>query len=95
MSQTNNRNIHPEQQDQILFAILVQHHQQIALKGLGEEQDSAAKAGKRDLSTVKYAIDTLSMLETFTAGNLTEEMSEYLSKTLDSLRLKYEGANNS
>ncbi len=95
MSQTNDRNVSPEQQDQILFMMLVQQHQQIALMGLGEQENPTTKTKERDLKAVKYAIDTLTMLEKFTAGNLTKEMSGYLTETLKSLRLKYVDANKS
>jgi hypothetical protein len=93
MSQTNDRNVSPEQQDQILFMMLVQQHQQIALMGLGEQENPTTGNKERDLKAVKYAIDTLNMLEKFTDGNLTKEMSGYLTETLKSLRLKYVDAN--
>jgi hypothetical protein len=93
MAQNNDSNISPDQQDQILFMMLVQQHQQIALMGLGDQENPTTGKKEKDLKAVKYAIDTLTMLEKFTAGNLTKEMSGYLTETLKSLRLKYVDAN--
>ncbi len=93
MTQNNDGTVKPEQQDQILFMMLVQQHQQIARMGLGEQENPTTGKKEKDLKAVKYAIDTLTMLEKFTAGNLTKEMSGYLTDTLRSLRLKYVDAN--
>lgn len=95
MSQNNDKTVGPEQQDQILFMMLVQQHQQIAMMGLGELENPATGKKAKDLKAVKYAIDTLNMLEKYTSGNLTKEMSGYLSETLKSLRLRYVDANKS
>ncbi len=93
MSQNNDKTVSPEQQDQILFMMLVQQHQQIAQMGLGEQENPATGKKEKDLKAVKYAIDTLTMLEKYTSGNLSKEMSGYLTETLKSLRLKYVDAN--
>ena len=93
MSENNDRTVSPEQQDQILFMMLVQQHQQIAQMGLGDLENPATGKKEKDLKAVKYAIDTLTMLEKFTSGNLSKEMSGYLTETLKSLRLKYVDAN--
>ncbi len=81
--------VSPEQQDQVLFMMLVQQHQQIGMMGLGEQENPTTGKKEKDLKAVKYAVDTLNMLEKYTAGNLTEEMSKYLSATLQSLKEKY------
>lgn len=94
MTDNNNKNISPDKQDQILFMMLVQQHQQIALMGMGElENPSTGRRGK-DLKSVKYAIDTIAMLEKLTSGNLTREMSEYLTNILRSLREKFAESNS-
>ena len=89
MTDNNSKNISPEKQDQILFMMLVQQHQQIALMGLGELENPTTGKREKDLKSVKYAIDTLAMLEKFTSGNLSGEMTDYLTNILGSLRRKF------
>lgn len=84
-----------EKQDQVLFIMLIQQHQKIALMGLGEQENTTTGKKEKDLKAVKYAIDTLSMLEKYMAGNLTSEMSDYLDSTLKELRDKYTHAERS
>lgn len=84
-----------EKQDQVLFIMLIQQHQKIALMGLGEQENLTTGKKQKDLKAVKYAIDTLSMLEKFMNGNLTSEMSDYLETTLKELRDKYTYAERS
>lgn len=79
----------PDQQQQLLFMMLIQQHEQIAMMGMGKTVNPATEKAERDLKAAKYAIDTLVMLEKFTAGNLTKEMSSYLKQTLTRLRLNY------
>ncbi|MDG5768257.1 DUF1844 domain-containing protein [Balneolales bacterium ANBcel1] len=89
MSENESGKVTPEQQDQVLFMMLVQQHQQIAMMGLGEMENPATGKKSRDPKAVKYAVDTLNMLQKFTSGNLTDEMSSYLSDTLKTMRNKY------
>ncbi len=89
MSEKESPKVSPEQQDQVLFMMLVQQHQQIAMMGLGEQENPTTGKKEKDLKAVKYAVDTLTMLEKYTAGNLTEDMSRYLTDTLKALRSKY------
>jgi hypothetical protein len=89
MSGKEGNNINIEKQDQVLFIMLIQQHQKIALMGLGEQENPATGKIEKDLNAVKYAIDTISMLQKFMAGNLTPEMSGYLESTLNDLRDKY------
>ncbi|SRR6056300_623142 len=79
----------PEQKQQFLFMMLVQQHQQIAMVGLGEEENPATQQKEKDRSSAQYAIDTLEMLEAMTDGNRTKEMSDYLTSVLSQLRLKF------
>ena len=85
----NRDNLNEEQQEQLLFMMLVQQHQQIAMMGLGKIQNPATQEIEKDLSSAKYSIDTLSMLKNFTEGNLSEEAESYLEQTLTNLILNY------
>lgn len=78
-----------EQQDQLLFMMLIQQNEQIALMGLGKEKNPASDKIEKDLKTAKFAIDTLRMLEKYTNNNIDKEMKEYLTKTLSNLRISY------
>jgi len=86
---SNSEKLNPDQQQQLLFMMLVQQHEQIAMMGLGKIKNPATDKIDRDLKSAKFAIDTLVMLEKFTAGNLTKEMKDFLSQTLTNLRLNY------
>ncbi len=85
----NTDNLNPEQQDQLLCMMLIQQHQQIGMMGLGKLKNPATNEIDRDLSSAKYAIDTLSMLEKYTKGNLPKEIKGFLDQTLTNLRLNY------
>ncbi|PKD45295.1 DUF1844 domain-containing protein [Rhodohalobacter barkolensis] len=92
MSKENQKtpdNLSPEQQQQLLFVMLIQQHQQIAMMGMGKIQNPQTEKTERDMSSAKFAIDTLNMLQQFTKGNLPKEVSEYLEQTLTNLRLNY------
>lgn len=78
-----------EQQDQLLFMMLIQQHQQIAMMGMGKVKNPATDKIERDLKSAKFAIDTLLMLQKFTEGNLPKELKNYLNETLNNLRLNY------
>lgn len=82
-------NLSPEQQQQLLFVMLIQQHEQIAMMGMGKVQNPQTEKIERDLSSAKFAIDTLNMLQEFTKGNLPDEVSAYLEQTLTNLRLNY------
>ncbi|HCD50889.1 MAG TPA: DUF1844 domain-containing protein [Balneolaceae bacterium] len=82
-------NLNPDQQDQVLFMMLIQQHQQIGMMGLGKIKNPATDKIERDLSSAKYAIDTLNVLDKYTAGNLPTELKGYLDQTLTTLRLNY------
>lgn len=79
----------PEQQDQLLFMMLVQQNQQIALMGMGKEPNPATNKTEKDLKAAKYAIDTLDMLRRYTEATLSTEMKTYLDSVLNDLRLSY------
>lgn len=82
-------NLNADQQDQLLFMMLIQQHQQIGMMGLGKIKNPATDKMERDLSSAKYAIDTLNALEKYTSGNLPKELKGYLDQTLTTLRLNY------
>lgn len=85
----NGENLNDEQKEQLLFMMLIQQHQQIALMGLGKLQNPATQEMEKDLSSAKYAIDTLAMLKNYTSGNLSDEAGGYLEQTLTTLRMNY------
>jgi len=85
----NTENLNADQQDQLLFMMLIQQHQQIGMMGLGKIKNPGTDKIERDLSSAKYAIDTLNALEKFTEGNLSKELKGYLDQTLTNLRLNY------
>lgn len=78
-----------DQKDQVLFMMLVQQHQQIAMMGMGKIKNPATDKVERELKSAKYAIDTLLMLQKYTQGNLPKELNNYLEETLNNLRLNY------
>ena len=90
----NTDNLNPEQQDQLLCMMLIQQHQQIAMMGLGKLQNPATGEMEKDLSSAKYAIDTLNMLDKYTKGNLPQELKGFLDQTLTTLRLNYADEKN-
>ncbi|MEX0778561.1 MAG: DUF1844 domain-containing protein [Balneolales bacterium] len=83
------KSFNEEQQDQLLFMMLIQQNEQIALMGLGKEKNPASEKIEKDLKTAKFAIDTLRMLEKYTANNIDKDLREYLTQTLSKLRLAY------
>lgn len=85
----NGDNLNEEQQDQVLFMMLIQQHQQIAMMGMGKIKNPATDEIQRDMKSAKYAIDTLHMLQKFTEGNLPKELKNFLNETLNNLRLNY------
>lgn len=60
-----------------------------ALFHLGEIADPQTGEKKKDLPLAKHAIDTISILEEKTAGNLTEEEARFIENVLTDLRWRY------
>jgi len=85
----NNENLNDDQQNQVLFMMLIQQNQQIAMMGMGKVKNPATEKIERDLKSAKYAIDTLTMLDKYTKGNIPKELKQYLDETLNNLRLNY------
>lgn len=86
---TDGSSLNPDQQEQLLFVMLVQQHQQIAMMGMGKIKNPANDKIERDLKSAKFAIDTLNMLQKYTEGNLPKELKDYINQTLTNLRLNY------
>ncbi|MCW9707876.1 DUF1844 domain-containing protein [Aliifodinibius sp. 1BSP15-2V2] len=82
-------NLSDDQQQQLLFMMLVQQHQQIAMMGMGKIENPNTGKVERELKSAKFAIDTLVMLQKFTKGNLPAELKNYLTETLNNLRMNY------
>ncbi len=85
----NGDKLNKDQQEQLLFVMLIQQHQQIAMMGMGKIKNPATDQVERDLKSAKFAIDTLNMLQKYTDGNLPKELKEYMTQTLTNLRLNY------
>lgn len=85
----NGDNLSEDEQQQLLFMMLVQQHQQIAMMGMGKLENPQTGNTERDLKSAKFAIDTLLMLEKFTDGNLPDQLKNYLTETLNNLRVNY------
>lgn len=83
------QNLTKDQQQQMLFVMLIQQHQQICMMGLGKIMNPSTNKIERDLSAARYAIDTLAMMQEYTKGNTTAEVTEYLGHVLSTLRLNY------
>ncbi|MDZ7689724.1 MAG: DUF1844 domain-containing protein [Balneolaceae bacterium] len=84
-----NENLSGDQQNQLLFMMLVQQHQQIAMMGMGKIKNPSTDKVEREMKSAKFAIDTLLMLKDFTEGNLPKELKNYLNQTLNNLRMNY------
>lgn len=85
----NGDKLDEEQQNQLLFMMLVQQHQQIAMMGMGKIKNPNTDKVEKELKSAKFAIDTLLMLQKYTEGNLPDELKNYLEETLNNLRLNY------
>lgn len=85
----NGDKLSSDQQDQLLFMMLIQQHQQIAMMGMGKIKNPNTDKIEREMKSAKFAIDTLVMLQKFTKGNLPKELKNYLEQTLNNLRLNY------
>lgn len=82
-------NISDDEQQQLLFMMLVQQHQQIANMGMGKTENPNTGETERELKSAKFAIDTLLMLQEYTEGNLPDRLDNYLTETLNNLRVSY------
>ncbi|MEX0593754.1 MAG: DUF1844 domain-containing protein [Balneolaceae bacterium] len=89
LNNLDNEKIGPDQKHQLLMMMLIQQYQQIAMVGLGKIVNPQTEKSERDLSAARFAIDTLAMLETFTKGNMSQELHNFLTQTLTNLRLNY------
>lgn len=85
----NGDNLSEDEQQQLLFMMLVQQHQQIAMMGMGKIENPNTGETERELKSAKFAIDTLLMLEEYTEGNLPDKLENYLTETLNNLRMNY------
>lgn len=85
----NGEKLNEGQQQQILFVMLIQQHEQIAMMGLGKTENPKSGEVEKDLKSAKFAIDTIIMLEKYTKGNLPKEIESYVTETLNKLRLSY------
>lgn len=85
----NGDNLSEDEQQQLLFMMLVQQHQQIAMMGMGKIENPNTGEKQRELKSAKFAIDTLLMLEQYTQGNLPDQLKNYLTETLNNLRVSY------
>lgn len=80
--------IDPERQKKLLFMMLVQQNQQIALMGLGAAGDPETGESRHDPAAARFAVDTLAMLREYTGERLPAELAEYLDTVLSDLRAR-------
>ena len=71
------------------FTSLIFSLSSTALFHLGEIPDPETGEKKIDLSLAKHAIDTVSMLQEKTAGNLTDEEQKFTESVLADLRWRF------
>lgn len=81
----NDKKILPE----VTFSTFILSIGTSALVYLGELKGPGMEETQKDLAMAKHTIDTLAMLQTKTAGNLTNDESELLRQLLYDLRMKY------
>jgi len=60
-----------------------------ALMGLGEIENPISNKKEKSLPQAKYLIDTLSMVQEKTKGNLSEQESSMVEQMVFQLRMKY------
>ncbi len=82
-------NLTQEQQDTFAFMAMVELYQQTAWMALGKIADPATKETKTNLPQARWAIDTLSMIERKTRGNLSDQELRFLREILHMLRMNY------
>ncbi len=71
------------------FQILVSTFATQAMVGLGQMPNPVTNEATEDLEQAKFAIDTLTILEQKTKGNLSDEEEKFLSDILYQLRMVY------
>ena len=71
------------------FQILVSTFATQAMVGLGQMPNPVTNEATEDLGQAKFAIDTLTILEQKTKGNLTDEEEKFLADILYQLRMVY------
>ncbi len=74
---------------EVTFASFIMSLNTSALYHLGEISDPESGEKRTDLVLAKHAIDSLSLLETKTRGNLTDEEKELLRMILFELKMRY------
>ncbi len=74
---------------EVTFATFILSLNTSALVHLGEIPEPASGEKTKDLPLAKHAIDTLSMLQEKTKGNLDEDEKALLEHLLFDLRMKY------
>ena len=71
------------------FLILVTSLSTAAMSSLGKLQNPMTGKIEKNLDAAKQQIDMISMLETKTKGNLSQEESRYLSEVITQLKVNY------
>jgi len=74
---------------EVTFVALILSLNTSALFHMGEMADPVSGEKKKDPVLAKHTIDTLSLLQEKTKGNLTEEESSLLENVLYDLRLRF------
>ena len=71
------------------FLILVTSLSTAAMSSLGKLQNPMTGKIEKNLDAAKQQIDMISMIETKTKGNLSQEESRYLSEVITQLKVNY------
>jgi hypothetical protein len=74
---------------EVNFTSLIFSLSSSALFHFGEIPDPNTGEKKQDLPLAKHAIDTISMLQEKTQGNLTEEEQKFLDSVLTDLKWRF------
>ncbi len=75
--------------EETTFSALITRLATGALIALGLIEDPIKKKKKKDLNLAQYTIDTLSMLEEKTKGNLSREEEVYLKNIIAELKTNF------
>jgi len=78
----------------VMFEQLVLQFQSAALIQLGLSENPQTKKNEKDLQQAKYFIDMLDMIQTKTAGNLSEEESKLLNSAVVNLKMNFVSVSN-
>ncbi len=83
------QDISDNQKNEILFLQLIMTFETAAWQQMGKLKNPITDKIDRDLNQAQLSIDILDMIKAKTAGNLTENETRVLDKTLSELKLNF------